>query len=225
MPTSPSKPLRKLLNKPVLLVAAVGAIALAGGATMALWPKNQEKLVAELAQKSPEELRRAVESGAVPREVAWEAFAQAREAEMQKRIDGYFALSKPLDRQRYLDKLIDETLARQREWEQRAATRPARSEWMWRFADGQLRREGDRGPTSQPSEERRRQMEQRRALRADSTPPAERARRVEFMAAMRKRMQERGIQPPGGPGGFGGPGRGFFGGPGGSRDGAGRSPG
>jgi hypothetical protein len=193
MPT-PVKTIPFLKRKSTWLTAAVATVALAGGATFALWPTNYDKIVAELAQKSPEEVRKAVDSGQVPREVAWEAFGQAREAEMQKRVDGYFALKTDAERDRYLDQVISEMQARMREFERMSTTRPARP-------DSERR---DRGPGTQPSEERRAEMERRRAERADKTPPAQRAQRVEFMAAMRKRMTERGIQMPGGMRGFGG---------------------
>jgi pyruvate/2-oxoglutarate dehydrogenase complex dihydrolipoamide acyltransferase (E2) component len=194
---------------------AVGVIALGGGMTWALWPKNYDKVINELAQKGPEEIRKAVDSGAIPREVAWEAFGQAREAEMQKRVDGYFALQTAAERNRYLDKMIDEMQARMREFQQRSTTRPAGD---WQRGD---RRGDGPGPATQPNDARRAEREQRRNVRADTTPPAQRAQRVEFMAAMRKRMQERGIEMPNGGRGFGGFG-GFGGGPGRGGDGGGR---
>lgn len=195
-------------RKDVIIPASLAFVALAGGATFALWPKNYDKLVAELAQKGPEEIRKAVDSGQVPREIAWEAFGAAREAEMQKRVDGYFALQTDRERQQYIDKVIDEMQARMREFERnRPATRPTGVNGP---RDGNRDR---RGPGTQPSEADRAERERRRAQRADSTPPAQRAQRVEFMAAMRKRMTERGIQMPGGGRGFGG----FGGGPGGGR--------
>lgn len=209
-PTTTVKKASFWKSRNFLLGAAITALVAGGGVTYALWPTNYDKLAAELAKKGPEEMRKAVESGQIPREVAWEAFGAAREMEMQKQMNAYFALKTPVDRNKFLDKMIDEQQARMREWQQRATTRPARPEGE--------RRDRDRGPTTQPDEARRKEMEQRRNERADKQSPTERAQRVEFMMAMRKRMQERGIQ--GGPGmrGFGG---GPGGGPGGGRGGDG----
>ncbi len=182
-----------------LVVAAAATLALAGGATYALWPKNYQASAHALAAQGPQAVRKAVESGQLPREVAWEAMGQVWEAEQQKRLDAFFALKTPAERTRHLDQMINEMEARRKEWETGAATRPS----------GDRDRRSD-GPTSQPSDARRKEMEQRRNERADKQPPEKRAQRAEFMAAMRKRMQERGIQAPaGGRGGFGG----GFGGP------------
>lgn len=182
-----------------LIGAAITALVAGGGVTFALWPSDDAAEAIALAQKDPNELRKAVESGQIPREVAWEAFGAAREMEMQKQMNAFFALKTPADRNKFLDKMIDEQQARMREWQQRATTRPAR-------AEGERR-----GPSTQPNEQRRKEMEQRRNERADKRSPTERAQRVEFIMAMQNRLKERGIQ--GGPGmrGFGGPGGGFAG--------------
>lgn len=199
-PTTTVKKASFWKSRNFLLGAAITALVAGGGVTYALWPTNYDKLAAELAKKGPEEMRKAVESGQIPREVAWEAFGAAREMEMQKQMNTFFALKTPADRNKFLDKMIDEQQARMREWQQRATTRPARPE-------GERR---ERGPTTQPDEARRKEMEQRRNERADKQSPTQRAQRVEFMMAMRKRMEERGMQMPGGGGmrGFGGPGGG-----------------
>lgn len=214
MSSAPKKPVSATpwwKNRNFLIGAGVGLIAVAAGATFALWPVDPQKQIDALAMKSPEDIRKAVDSGAVPREVAWEAFGQQREREMQQRMDTYFALKTDAERSKYLDKMIDEMQSRMREWQSRAATRPGGDP----RGPGGDRRRGD-GPTSQPSDDQRKEREQRRAARADATPTAQKAQRAEFMAAMRKRMEQRGIQPPGGggrgfgfgPGGPGGPGRG-----------------
>lgn len=205
----PNKPKSPGMHKKAwFITAAVATAALAGGATLALWPKNYEKMATELAKKSPEELRKAVDSGQIPREVAWEAFGEARRVEMEQRIDGYFALKTPQDRQKYLDKMIDEMEAQRKRWETERAQRQQQA--------GQTGPR-DRGPTSRPTtrpgDDKERQ--QRMMARMDSRPAARQAQMIEFRNAMTKRMQERGIQSPM---------RGFGGGPGGGF-GGGRGPG
>ena len=201
---------RMTTKKKALLGAVSAALIAAGGATYAFWPRDNSKLVAQLARANdPQQIRQAVDSGQITRQEGREAFGPQREAEMDQRMDAYFALSTPKDRQKYLDKLIDEMEARRREWERRATTRPATSQPTSR-------------PTSRPTTQQRGggDWQQRAAARQDSTPPDKRARRVEFMAAMRARMQQRGIQPGrGGPGGWrgGGGGGGGRGGDGGRR--------
>ncbi|HRK31436.1 MAG TPA: hypothetical protein PLD59_10190 [Tepidisphaeraceae bacterium] len=197
-----------------LIGVGIGAVALAGGATFALWPVNRDAQVAaavkQIEGKSRDEVRQIVDSGAIPREVAWEAMGAAREQEMQARLDAFFALKTQPERTKFLDQMINEMEARRKQWEARAATQPS--------GDRERRDRRPDGPTSQPSEDRRREMEQRRAARQDSTPPERRAQRVEFMAAMQKRMKERGIEQPAGGRGFGG----FGGGRGGPPGGGGR---
>lgn len=187
----------------MLVIAAVATLALAGGMTYALWPTNYEAKAQALAAQGPEAMRKAIDSGELPREVAWDAMGQAWEADQQKRLDAYFALNTPVERTRYLDQMINEMEARRKEWDARAATRPS---------GDRERRDRRDGPASQPSEARRAEMGKRRAERADKQPPEKRAQRAEFMVAMRKRMTERGIQPPTGGRGPGGFGAGGFGG-------------
>jgi hypothetical protein len=203
-----AKPKQAKSKKPWVIAGAVAALAAAAGGAVALWPKNHEKLVAELAQKPPEEIRKAVESGQVPREVAWEAFGEARRVEFEKRIDAYFALNSQAERQKFLDKMIDEMEAQRKRWEvERAQRQQSGQQWP--------RREGGPAtrPTTRPTDDRERQ--QRMMARMDARPAARQAQMIEFRNAMAKRMQERGIQGgrgfgPGGPGG--GPGGGFGGG-------------
>lgn len=194
-----------------IIVAALSTAAVAGGATFALWNKGDADLkrATDLARKGPEELRKAVDAGQIPREVAWEAFGEARRVEFEKRIDGYFALTTQRDRQKYLDQMIDEMEAQRKRWEAERAQRQQQA-----GQQGQGRRRGD-GPTSRPTtrpaDDRERQ--QRMMARSDAQPAARRAQMIEFRNAMSKRMQERGIQNP--MRGFGGgPGGGFGGGPG-----------
>ena len=91
----------------------------------------------------------------------------------RERMDKYFAL-RPEERTAYLDKMIDERMARR---PQGRANRPPG---------------GDRGRRRGPSPERLKR-------RIENTPPEVRAKRVEFMEALRERMKQRGIDPPAGP--------------------------
>ncbi len=49
---------------------------------------------------------------------------QAREERENKQLDEYFSLKTQAERDKHLDKLIDEMEARRKEWERRAATQP-----------------------------------------------------------------------------------------------------
>lgn len=184
----------------VIAIVAGLALLLGGGVTWALWPKNPRDIIAQL-DNDPRKVWQAVEDGKISRDDAREAMRERFEAEETKRVDEFFALPPGPQRDKYLDQQIDEMQKRMREWQQRASTQPT----------SRPARDRD-GPSSRPSDvERQRRM----AERDDRTPPAQRAKRVEFRAAMMKRMQERGIQPPGGRWGGGGPGGGRGGGPGG----------
>ena len=177
----------------VSVVAVVLVLGLSYGA-WAMWRSHgKQKLLASI-KDDPRKMRDAVEQGQISREEAGELRWEMMEARMDKTMGEYFALP-PAQREKFLDKMIDDMQARGREWQRRAASQPS------------TRPERDRGgdrPTTGPSEERRRQM----AARGDSTPPEKRAQRAEFRAAMMARMQARGMTPGrGGWGGGGGPGR------------------
>lgn len=188
----------------IIAVSVALLVLVGGGVTWALRPKDPAKVLAEIGNDR-DKIRQAVDEGRISREDVWEVMRERREAEETKRVDAFFALPPGKERDKYLDKMIDEMESRRREWQQRAATQPS------------TRPARDRdGPSTRPSDaERQRRM----AMRDDSTPPAQRAKRVEFRAAMMKRMQERGIQP--GRGGWGG----GFGGRGGGPGGGGRGSG
>lgn len=160
-------------------------------------------------------MRKAVEAGEITRDQAWAAGREAMEKMMKERVDGFF--NTPVkERDKYLDKLIDEELKRQKEWEAR------RKEWEARQATQPTTRP-DRGERRGGDGERR---EQDRGTPGgggmrggDNTSPVDRAKQQEFRAAMQRRAQERGVElgRGGGRGGWGG-GRG----PGGGGGGGGR---
>ncbi|MGH7179655.1 MAG: hypothetical protein ACREJC_19930 [Tepidisphaeraceae bacterium] len=195
----------KRRHKAIWLAVAALLVALGAGGTYAFWPKNHDKLLAQIGDDR-EKLRKAVDDGQLTRDEVRDAMWQRREAETDKQVDGYFALPTQKERDKYLDKMIDGMEARRKEFERRAATQPARN------------RDRERGPTTGPTTQPRQDWQQRMAQRQDNTPPDKRAQRIEFRRAMQQRMTQRGIAPPqGGRGGFGGGGPRPGGGGGGRR--------
>jgi hypothetical protein len=196
-PSKAKSPRKKKLLWAVAIVAAVGAGV---GATIALWPKpDPQKVLAEIGN-DPVKIREAVQSGRVSPEDLRARF----EAQMNQRMDAYFALQTPGERNRYLDGIIDEMEARRKQWEAERANRPQGE----RDGRGDPRR-GD-GPATRPSDA---EIQRRQLERQNSVSAARQAQGIEFRRALMRRMQERGIQ--GGGRGFG-PG---MGGPGGGRGG------
>ncbi len=166
----------------------VALVALSAG-VWAMWrAHSRDKLLAAL-KDDPRKLRQAVEDGQISREDARETMADASEARMNKTMDDYFALPAGKERDKYLDKMIDEQEAMRRRWQQRAATQPST----------RPARDRDERPTSRPAGD----WQQRRAERADRTPPERQAKRAEFTRAMMQRRTERGLPTGGGPGGGG----------------------
>ncbi len=138
---------------------------------------------------------------------------------MDARIDKYFALP-PEEKTAYLDNMIDRMqemrAAGEERRRERGAARGTTDPAAVAATDtGRPPRPESTGTpgTTQPQECRgpgERFSPQRIKERIESTPPEDQAKRAEFFKAFRKRMEERGIQFPRGPGGFRG-----FGGPGG----------
>jgi uncharacterized membrane protein YgcG len=194
-----------------IISAAMAFVLIAGGATWAIRAhlKANEKAAVIASIKDPREMRKAVEAGKISREDAWEAMQQAREERENKQMDEYFALKTQKDREKYLDKMIDDMEARRKEWERRAATQPTTR------PDRERRRSTTQpttGPTTRPND--RRNDPGRQLNRVQGGDPTRKAQRAAFMSAMRQRMAQRGVQAPGG-------GRGGWGGGGGGRGGGG----
>ena len=120
-----------------------------------------------------------------------------RRREFQARIDTYFELPAE-QRDAYLDRLIDERMNRSRPErprpEQADQTRPERDssrEGSGGSGDGDGPRRGRGGRGFSP---------ERMKQRIEETDPEQRAKFQEFFKALRKRMEERGIEGPrGGP--------------------------
>ncbi|MBC8106433.1 MAG: hypothetical protein H7Z14_07585 [Anaerolineae bacterium] len=192
-----------------IIGAALAIVLIIGGATWAIRAHLKASAKADTLAalpKNPRDLFQAVRDGKIDREDAREAMQAAREAEENKRLDEYFALKTQADRNKYIDKVIDEMEARRKEWERQASTRPTT-----RPADRATTRPTT-GPTTRPN---RRNDPGRQLNNVQGGNPVRQAQRAAMMAAMRARMAQRGIQP--GRGGGGGGGRGGWGGGGGGR--------
>jgi uncharacterized membrane protein YgcG len=196
-----------------IISAALLVVLIAGGATWAIrihLKANQKAETLASLTKDPRQMFQAVRDGKIDREEARDAMEKAWEERQNKQMDEYFAMKTQADRDKYLDKMIDEMEARRKEWERRAATQPTT----------RPARRATTGPTTGPTTRPNRPNDPGRQLnRVQGGNPVRNAQRAAFMNAMRQRMSQRGIQP--GRGGFGGGGRGFGGGGGGGGGGRG----
>lgn len=113
------------------------------------------------------------------------------EARMDERVDKYHELSTEDERKAYLDEMID--------WMQtRMAQRPRRPE------SGRTDAQAGQGEDGQLPRGHPRFSPEGMKERIETTDPVKKARFAEFLKAMRKRMEERGIAfPHGGRGGRG----------------------
>lgn len=188
-----------------IIGTALVIVLIVGGATWAIVARhnanaraNEKAAVLASLQNNPRDMRKAIESGQVTRE----DMQQMWEERENKQMDAYFAISTQADRNKYLDKLIDEEQARQKERQQRASTRPT-------TRPARSTTQPTTGPTTRPN----RFDPNKQRERVQGGDPTRKAQRAAFQAAMRARMAQRGIQPGrGGPGGGGGGGRGGWGG-------------
>ncbi|MCP4249918.1 MAG: hypothetical protein GY778_22980 [bacterium] len=122
---------------------------------------------------------------------------------MDERVDAYYAAATQEDRDKLLDEQIDEFQDRSKEWAKRRAEREKRRKE--REAAGE--KEGDEKESDRRDWRRERTREERKTD-SESRNPDQMARRMGYFTALRKRMQERGIEGGwGGHGGHGGPGR------------------
>ncbi len=116
-----------------------------------------------------------------------------RRWEFQARIDAFFELA-PDQRDAYLDQLIDERMNRPRperprpeRTERTPPERDSSREAPGSDGDGEGPRRGGRGRGFSP---------ERMKQRIEGTDPEQRAKFQEFFKALRKRMEERGIEGP-----------------------------
>ena len=154
------------------------------------------KKVREIRRDEREE--NAVQSGAVPsRETLGEEerrrlrrnIRTVRREQMDKRLNEFYELPSA-ERTAYMDQIIDQMAERRRE----------RSEQRAGSARANAGRDTQRGPRNGANAERsgrRRGPSLTRVRdRIEKTDPEDRARRMAFISAMRKRMEERGIDMP-----------------------------
>lgn len=115
---------------------------------------------------------------------------------MQERVDEYYSATSDEERRAILDRQIDE-------FEQR------RKEWQARQAEAEKKNGSNAGPPPGFAGRPGAVSREERKERAESRNPDQTARQMAYFAAMRQRMNERGIKPPsfgrGGPGGAGRP--------------------
>lgn len=205
-------------RKTPLILGGVSVLILGCGA-WALWGGSQEPASALPPDLSAERIKALSDNPRELRETMRETMQRddlteeqrrelrrnmrnAMQAMMRERIDEYFAAA-PDAKNAVLDKHIDDFLERMKEWEQ------ARKEEQEKEKAERPAENADRGRNffANASKQDRKEM-------SESRSPDDMARGMAYFAAVQGRMNERGIKPPAGPWGRGGPGGGF-GGPGG----------
>ncbi len=179
-------------NKITILLLCAAIIAAATGASV--WfvkTRQHSNKQIDFSGQTPEQIRaylRSKDFNSLDEQARRDIGRAARMQMMEYRVNEYFGTPED-NRTAYLDKVIDEMQAR-------------RAEFRARRADA-----------NDPNDQQRRQRRQfargaeNQRVRMESVDPLTRAKRAAFRDAMRARMQERGINPPG-PGGGGGRDRG-----------------
>lgn len=179
-PRRPSKSdrLRKLIPWATSIACALLVCLLLWG----LHAHHRRVVVASLGN-DPRQIAQAAQAGVITqqeRESAMQAAFRERRAERfrqrEQELQGYFALPPGPQRQRMLDKAIDQFQARRKEFEAAMKNRPAPPP-------------GDAAGATPPTSNDR-------LRRRESTPPAQRAQWAQFRADMQARMQQRGIPMP-----------------------------
>lgn len=191
----------------LLILVGVGLLGLSAGVWgLVSWtqrdtvrlPKELSAGALEAASANPGEMmqrvREAMQRDDLTDEQRRQLRANMREVWQERRraqLDVYFAASSEAERQRILDEQIDQMQARMREWQQRRA--------QWERERGARRDQAgrpdrpDRGNWTPPTRAERRE-------RSESRDADEMGRRMAYFSALRKRMEERGIEAPFGPG-------------------------
>jgi hypothetical protein len=184
-----------------------GAVAWWGhakGATVAL-PKELQfdslKAQAEEPEKMAQtmhDMREREDLTEEQRHAAFENMRRVWETELDQRIDEYYAAPEA-EKTAVLDRQIDEFTERMERMRQvHEQDRQANQR-----GEGEAR--GDREATSRPRRDWRQRMAemsvQERKTRSESRNPDQTARHMAYFAAVRQRMEQRGIQMPRGPGG------------------------
>ncbi|MGB8226277.1 MAG: hypothetical protein WCE45_05360 [Sedimentisphaerales bacterium] len=137
----------------------------------------------------------------------FEYMRQGGQQVMEYQMETYFSLPDEKQKTAYLDQIID------RMQNQRANFRPPDANGPRRFRDANDPNDPNRPSRRQGQAGGRTRTASSMRARSERGMPLQQAQREQFRAAMRKRMQQRGITMPG-PGGRGGPrGPGGSGGP------------
>lgn len=110
---------------------------------------------------------------------------------MRERMDEYFTANED-DKKKILDRHIDEWQTQMERWERQREEAEKRGE----DTEGGFRRMFGPGP----------QTQEERKVQAESRNPDQMAKAMSYFMAVQKRMTERGMKMPWGPGGRGGPG-------------------
>lgn len=126
----------------------------------------------------------------------------------QKRMDDYFALPKE-EKTAYLDTMIDEMVARMAEHQKARAEREKERAEEKKSSPPEPVTE-EKPPQEKPRERMSAEERKERSMahmkeRIETTDPEERAKHIEFMKAMRERMEARKIEMPRWGGHRGGP--------------------
>lgn len=190
-------------NRPMRVILAIAAVLLVGGGVWAFSSSSNSTsnpsspAVLAAADDNPgkvfdkmRELQHRTDLTDDQRRQQMGALRDQMDAQIDIRVNAYFTATTPEEKNRLLDKSIDDMEKRRQEFE------------------NERRREDANTASSRPSrEERRRQWmnstPQERKTRSESRSADNEARRRAYRAAMEGRMKERGIKPPqwGGPGG------------------------
>ncbi len=155
-------------------------------------PEEQHEQIREKMDQLRELTREDREkTGPTPEQVAER---EQRRAEMLKRLDEYFEAS-PEQRKAILDERIDEMQKRRQEWERRRAEREANMTEAEKREREERRSQREQEGQNSDRPSRTDRMVDHMKERIESSDPVVRAKFTEFMNDMRKRMEERGIEP------------------------------
>jgi hypothetical protein len=194
------EPRKQMKNKPLLIVAALAFVALCGA--WYFWPKSQDDglvVMVDGKQVDPSTIKEIKGPDGKPLDLRRDM--QDPFKRMGETVDAYFALPAGPQRNAYLDKLIDQQEAAQKDIKDlKLGDAPA--------GDGRIRMTMAAPPTTQPGDDKGgeggapKSIMVRRTGGAggDSMPPDLRAKVAELVSAMNKRRAERGLPP--GPGGI-----------------------
>jgi hypothetical protein len=168
-------------SAPALTAPKAQLVKFVASDKFAALPADKKRAYMDALQGDPREVFQSVRDGKVTREEA----QAVMERRMAQTMDDFFALPVGPQRDAFLDKMIDQRMAFRPT--SRPTSRPANA--------------GPGGPGGPGGRNNATAVKTRR----ESVPPDQRVKMAEFRKAMHDRMLARGINPPGGFGGPGGP--------------------